>query len=447
MRTLSMVCLAAALLVACGGKRAVPQAAPEAAAPEPVDDASRPVHERVNEAAALIEAADPAGLERAITLLEGAKAEASGPEVQFNLGLAYRALGRTNQARGVLEPLVREHPSIPEAWRVLGDIYELGGEWRAAERSYRTGTDHNPEHIGLRVALVANLRKQDRPDDAIAVAKDALKVNANAVPVYNNFALAYLDKGDTTLARFILNKALQGVEGAQTNPTLHTNLGWSYYLDGNRPAAVASLTHALELDPNQVPALVFLSRVYLEDRNFEDMVPLLETAKSLDPTNASVQLTLGIAYRGMNRLNDARAAYEQALVLDPENPDPHFNIGILLGDYDKDYDAAVAAFERYLDRGGTERDTAQSYIQAVTKEKERAERRARAEAARREREAERARKAKLIEETSGTDDGSAAAPPSEPAPKVDGTPTEGGSPPVEPQADDVPSDDEPEEAP
>lgn len=384
-------------LVACG-KSAPPAPAVEQVESAPEDDAAAlTVEQRINQAADLIASGEPGDLAAAVGLLSDALVEDTTGAARFNLALARHAQGDLATAAMLYEGVVQDDPSAAAAWLHLAEVRSSAGRLAAAEENLRLGIEHAPEDLDLRVALIKVLRSSGRHDAAIDEAKAALAINANHLPVYNNFALTYLDKGDTTLARFILQKALQSVEGAVNNATLHTNLGWSYYLDGNKPAAKESLDKAVELEPELVPALMYLSRVYLDDRNYEAMVPLLETAKRVDPINPDVQLTLGIAYRGVGQLDDARKAYEQALVLDPADPTAHFNLGILLGDYEKDYDGAIAAFQRYVDAGGADAARASQYIDDVGKEKERAERKARAEAKRREREAERAKEQALLE--------------------------------------------------
>ena len=428
--------LAALWLIGCPKQQPPPATTGDGPPPTLVTDANSPVHERVNEAADLIEAAGPADLERAIRLLSALIDEDPSGVARFNLGVAYHLSGDLQSAANQYQAVIAVHPDHGDAWLYLGRLQEQQGQRDSALNTFRTGMTNDPEHMGLRVALVAALRSQGRSDEAILAAKEALKVNANSLPIYNNFALAYIDKGDTTLARFILQKALQSVEGAVNNAYLHTNVGWSYYLDGNKAAAVESLEKAVELDPELVPALMYLSRVYLEDRNYEDMVVLLERAETIDPTSADVQLNLGIAYRGVGRLDDAKAAYEKAMALDPANPDPHFNLGILLGDYRKDYEAAVGSFNQYIAGGGGEAERAMTYIDSVVKEKERAERRARAEADRQRREAEKKRREEVLRQAEDQ------APPDDPDPApADGAPADGA--PDDAPADDAPDDDAP----
>ena len=385
------------LLVGCG-KKAPPEAAVQASTPEeaPAFDPNAPLADKVALAIAKLESGTPADLDLAVTILEQSLPQDPGGVTELNLGIALQRRGNVADAVPHYEAVIAANPDWPETWVYLGSAQERLGDVETAMETYRRAIGVDTENIGARVALIAALRKTGRPDAAIEEAKTALKVNANSLAIYNNFALAYLDKGDTTLARFILQKALQGIEGAQTNAYLHTNLGWSHYLDDNKNAAVASLKKAVELEPTLVPALVYLATVYLEDRNYEDMIPLLETARQNDPENPNVHLNLGIAYRGMGRLEEAKQACVTASELDPDDPDPWFNLGILLGDSFKEYESSVEAFETYLAKGGADTERTQVYIAAVNKERETAERRRKAEEAREKREDARRREQELL---------------------------------------------------
>jgi tetratricopeptide (TPR) repeat protein len=356
------------------------------------------VAEQVDEAAALIEQGRSADLEKAIEQLESLAGQDDSGVARFNLGVAYHRRGDLNRAMNQYQAVIATDPDNGHAWLYLGKIQEDQGIYNAAINNYRSGMRNDPENMALRVALIGALRAQGKTREAIDEAKSALKVNALSLEVYNNLGLAYLDLGDFTLAKFTFQKALQSISGAEQNAYLKTNLGWSYYQEGNRPAATKYLKEAVDLDKEFVPALVFLSRVYMDDHNYGDTVPLLETAAKKNPNNADVQLTLGVAYRGLGRLEEAEKAYEKALALDPANPAPHFNLGVLLGDYKKDYDGAIAAFNQYIASGGPEADMATEYIDDVQKEKSRAERRAKAEADRKKREEERKKREELLKQ-------------------------------------------------
>lgn len=391
-------------------------------------DPSQSADNRVNEAADAIERGTPQDLARAVQLLESVANDDATGVARFNLGLAYQKQGDLTRAANQYQSVIAAHPDNGDAWLGLGNVQALQGDSNAAFATWETGIRNDPENIGLRVARIGALRELGRIDEAIAASKEALKINAKSVAVYNNFGLAYLDKGNLVLAKFIFQKAVQEIDGAEDNALLQTNLGWTLYRDDNSPAATEHLKKALELDPNLVPALVYLSRVYMDDHNYDETVPLLENAARLDPNNADVQLTLGVAYRGTGRLDEAEKAYQRALSLNPSDPSPHLNLGVLRGDYRKDYDGAVDEFSKYISSGGKEKALAETYIRDVKKEKELSEKRVAADAEKKARDEERKRK-----------EAEAA---SAPAPAPEGTP------PAEPGTDEAPPEEPPpEEAP
>jgi tetratricopeptide (TPR) repeat protein len=396
--------------------------APEAPAPEPttaVPPAGSPVEKQVAAAVELIEKGSSADLERAIQILEAAATEDTSGVARVDLGVAYQKRGDLARASNQYQAVIAAHPDNGDAWAYLASVQELQGQKATAQQTVKQGIASAPENIALRVALINALREQGRVDEAIEESKKALHINAKSLGVYNAFGLCYLDRKDYTLARFILQKAVQEIEGAEGNAFLQTNLGWTYFMEGNVPQATFHLKKAVEVDGNLVPALVYLSKIYMEDHNFADTIPMLENAARLDPTNADIQLTLGVAYRGVGRLEDAERSYQRALQLDPSDPAPHFNLGVLIGDYRKDYTGAINAFSQYIAGGGPEKALAEQYIKDIQKEKELSEKRAKAAEEAKRREEERKRKEELVkqEESGGTPEAPA---PDAPAPDAPG---------------------------
>ena len=389
------------LAMACGGKKP-----PESATPEPSAAPASTLPVKVADPDKLVDKSIPLIEEGSAKSLEEAEAnlkmavsvDAGHLDARLNLGVAQYHLDKLSDARAAFQAVIDADPTVADAYRYAGAVDEQGKNYAGAVSRYRAGMLQAPEDIPLRVALIGALRAQGRPLEAIDEAKAALAINANSVEVYNNFGLAYMDQGNLTLARFIFQKALQAIPDADSNAYIHCNLGWAAYLDENIPLATQELKRAVELDDQLVPALVYLSRIYMDDKNYADTVPMLETATQLDPSNADLYLNLGVAYRGVGRLDDAKAAYDKALSLDPSNPAPHFNLGVLLGDFNKDYDGAVDAFTTYVQAGGERAELANEYIAEVQKEKKRADRRKKALEAKKKREEERKRKEELLKE-------------------------------------------------
>ncbi len=357
------------------------------------------VEERINDAVELLASNTEASRARATRILESVVDDA--PENAwgwFNLGVSYYQQDDIAQARDAWEEATRLDPTLAEAWLYQGVIQEEVGRYDLAIGAYRGGLAHDPESMKLHEALVGALRNAGRGEEAIAEAKGALKINSKSLNVYNNLGMAYMDKGELDLALFVFKKAMASIIGAEQSAYLHSNLGWAFYLKGDMGFATYHLQEAVKHDPELVPANVYLARLYLDNHNYEDMVPLLETARQQDPENHGVLMNLGIAYRGVGRMDDAKAAYERALETQPSNPDPLYNLGILQGDYLKDYDASIQAFESYIEQGGEHAEVALEFVEEVKKERKKAEKKQIAEAEKAKAKAEREERLRLIRE-------------------------------------------------
>ncbi|MFK7929559.1 MAG: tetratricopeptide repeat protein, partial [Myxococcota bacterium] len=332
-------------------------------------------------------------------------------------------LGAPPQAAAGPHEAVAIDPGLGRAYLGLGVMAEQGNRAGEAIDWYKRGIAADEDDMDLRSALIGSLRRRGQLDEAVAEARSALAFNSKSLPVFNDLGLVYVEKGDLSMARFVFLKALGQVEGAKNNAAIRTNFGWTLYLSEEPLQARVQLQESYALDNKYLPTLVYLSHLYLDDRNYADAVPLLEEAARQEPDNYSTLVNLGIAYRGDGKLDQSKATYERALTVEPSAADPWLNLGVLLGDYYKDYDGATKAFNTYLQRGGTQKELVDSYLKDITKEKARAEKQGARDAERKKREAERLERERLLREAEKNKDGDA---PPDPPP-------EGGDAPWGPQ--------------
>ena len=393
--------------------------------------------------------------QKAIPLLKGVlEADPENAHAHYNLGLAYEKTGNLSMARqSYLAAITAENGFSPPYVNLAGmDMRD--GKFKAAEAHYRNGIRHDRENMELWTGLVSSLRSQGRLVDAESEAKNALMVNTNALSVYNSLGLVYIDMGKLDRAYFIVEKGLL-VPGGDADAGLHCTRGRIHQLQDKPGDAKFEFDKALERDPNYVPAMVYLSYYYLDNRNFEDTVMVLEKADKLNPDDVGIMLNLAIGYRGVERYDDAVKIYERVKLLDPGNPTPYLNLGILYGDYTKDYDKAVAEYNLYKDNGGPEVEMVDGYIEATLKEQEKVrkleERRKKMEQRQKEKEererllAEEAEKAEAAPPPPAPEP-EAPAPeeaPAEQPPPAEEAPAEEAPPAEETPAEDPPADDNP----
>lgn len=379
----------------------------------------------VNEAVALLTNKDNAP-QVAKMLEEVTQADPNNLYAWFNLGLAYEAQEDMVRAATAYNRVLQIDDSYGPAYVNLAAMTLAQGRAVEAERQYREGLKRVPDEMDLWAGLVASLRAQGRYADAENEARKALQIDSNAKQVYAVLGMVYVDTDRLDLANFIVQKALTTVQGGNDAP-LYLVLGRVYQMQDKPLSARDNYLKALEMDPNLVAARIWLSDYYLDNRNFEDTVPLLETARELDPDEPAIYYNLGIAYRGVGRYEDSAKAYQTALKLNPESPEPHLNLGILYGDYLKQYDLAVGEYEKYKSAGG-DATLADGYIEATLKEQKKVqmleERRKKLEA--RKKAQEEAAQKKAAEEAA------AAQQPAEPEPAPEPEPTPEPEPAPEP---------------
>ena len=337
----------------------------------------------------LLTTGDTSRAERALeSLKEIAAQHPEMPAVHYNMGVAYHQMGQDNEARRAWTRATEVDPTYAKAWQNLGALSAASGRQDLALANYQSGTRYSPQNIDLRVAAIGAYRELKRYDDAIAEAKNALLINSKALAIYNELALVYIETGKYDLAKFTLQKAMQDIPGADGNDRVHAILGEIYYRLGFSGDALKSFQRSLELNPNQLSAMLYLAGYYLDNRAWADATPLLERAAGLAPNDAGVQLNLGIAYRGQGRFEDAAAAYKKALQLRPSDPEPYRNLAVLYGDYQKAYDAALSAIEDYRRAGGGPPAELDTWVKSLNKEKEKVERQRKRDEERRKKEEE-----------------------------------------------------------
>ncbi|UOA08409.1 glycosyltransferase family 41 protein [Methylobacter sp. S3L5C] len=208
--------------------------------------------------------------------------------------------------------------------------------------------------------------------------KEAIRLQADFVPAYNNLGNLLQAEGLTTQAIDVYQQALQL---APTMAVLHCNMAGLWQFQGDTDLAIASYQRALTLDPDFLPAHFNLGKVFASLNQFADAEKAYQAALKLKPDYADVHLELGHIYRQQGLLdmaiscfktalrsqpdfaraynslgatlqqrgemNFSQICYRRALVLQPDNDVAYANLGLLLEDLGQ-LDAAQQHYEQAL---------------------------------------------------------------------------------------------------
>lgn len=98
----------------------------------------------------------------------------------------------------------------------------------------------------------------------------------------------------------------------------------------NQGKAVVAYRHALEIDPDLVPALINLANIHYANDELIEALALYERASRLDPGVFEGHFNLGNIHHDLGRYADAEAHYRRALALNPSYPEAHLYLAVAL---------------------------------------------------------------------------------------------------------------------
>jgi Tfp pilus assembly protein PilF len=151
-----------------------------------------------------------------------------------------------------------------------------------AEEAYRAALRQADAPPSVLVNYSTVLLLQERPDEAIVMAKRALQLPGYDQPAraYTNMGIAYLKKGTLTQAAEHFRKALD----YQVNlPEVHHNLGIAYAGLGQRADAIRAFREAIRFRPSYVDAHLGLGKVLLEEGRKDEARVAFERVMALAP--------------------------------------------------------------------------------------------------------------------------------------------------------------------
>ncbi len=279
-------------------------------------------------------------------------------QVHAALGELYRVAGRQDKAIAELSMANTIHPNSPEVLRYLGAALAASGDVDGAETTLRHAIAIDPSDWETRTALAAVYYDQHRYEESAAVHQQVLDV----APEYTN---ALLGIGS---ARYMLgdregaSEAWIKVEQSNlpiaktTLATLHSNLGTSYYYDGDFESAVESQTRATQLAPN---AHEFWGRLAESQRGaghpdeekaaYERAIAIARQTLLINPNDWETHglLAIYLAFSGLDGATDHAA---RMLAIDPDNPTAHY-FAALVSYALHNYDAALASLNQAVSLG------------------------------------------------------------------------------------------------
>ena len=233
----------------------------------------------------------------AVPLLEHATAlDRTAKPALYLLGQAYRAVGRTNEARIAIAAGAGEaRQPMPDPWG-----------------------DTAPNHVRALPDLLLQadrLSDAGRPDLAVRLLRQALPFHPVHAGLLNQYAVALNRSGQPALALPILDQLLRQNSHAVAPRITRV---YSHDLLGQASAGLEDAHEAIRQAPQMAQAHLALADALLASEQDREAVAALEQALKCDPGNAEIHVELGqILWRNLGNPAAALSQFEVAIELNP----------------------------------------------------------------------------------------------------------------------------------
>jgi tetratricopeptide (TPR) repeat protein len=265
----------------------------------------------------------------------------SDTSIRRNLALALQKAGRVREAADEAQLVLAAEPGNRDAILILADCSWCLGESQAAIEllapiAGTASVDHAIAYLLGRALLDVG-----RTDDAQAVMDPLFRDGSPEGHVL--MGLMYSQRQMWAEARAELETA------RRANPRLalvNFLLGQALARAMDWEGAKAALRAELDCDPNQFDSNLLLGNILREEGLCAEALVLLERAARMRPDDLAVQFSLGAVYLAMGRLHEARDLLDSVSRGAPEHLPTRLQLAVLytrLGDREKAAEARVEA--------------------------------------------------------------------------------------------------------
>lgn len=254
------------------------------------------------------------------------KADAGAYQALYALGVLADREGKESQALDYYRRSLRAQADYELAAEGSVVVYLRQGQPEKARAFIQPLAETWERNLELQSIYANLLTQMGRPQDAIDVARKALRRDEKNVPAMLSLIHANLKAGRLELADSILEQALAIDE---KNAELHYLRGRRYMDDSRLAEALTEFKRAVELDPDFADARMELGLRMLAGANYQEALNQFQVVEKLSPKLVEVHLALGDAYRSTKQWDKAKVAFDRALRMKNDLPQAHYDLALM----------------------------------------------------------------------------------------------------------------------
>ncbi len=244
----------------------------------------------------------------------------------FGLAVAYRRLGRLDEAMSALVNVEEIDPAHPGLSLEKGLLAEARGEMQTAAASYRAALEVSPQDMGLKSRLGAVLTMTGQLDEAEKFLAEVLQAQPYSAEAEHYLGRIALLHGHKPAARqhFLRAARLEPQNGAY-----RMYVGWAAFESSEFSDALRNFKAAIKIDPSLGDAYWLRGRIELRTGAVKDAAADFEKALQLNPTRTEAYAAMAEAYDQLGKSAKAIEAYTKAVEIEPQNASWWYRLGRL----------------------------------------------------------------------------------------------------------------------
>ncbi len=271
------------------------------------------------------------------------QAGSAGIPVLMQQALVHHRCGQLDTAQALYRQVLALSRAEPDAWHLLGLIYQSRGELTQALECLEQAVRIKPDNAAYNLNLGLAWQTAGKPDLAAARYRQVIAAQPDQAAAYNNLGNALKDLGQ-------FNDALASYRAAlalQRDPVILYNLANVLLELDSVTEALSHYREAVQLRPDYVEAHNNLGSALQGIGKHEEALACYRRAIEVRADFADAHNNLGNVLKDLGRMDEAQGSYRTALKLRPHVPALYNNLAHVLKAQGQ-IDAAKEAYARAI---------------------------------------------------------------------------------------------------
>lgn len=251
---------------------------------------------------------------------------AADPIKLFEQAQTAHARGDLTRALAYYEEALKVKPEFPEAEFQMGNVLASLGRLGDAESAFRRAIKQRKDWSLPYSALGILLARTKRNAEAETALRQALKLDSHDYVAIRVLASIRLREGD---AKEALRLAQNATTDADAPPSTWLLRSMAERALGDKAAAKKSLQHVLEIEPQNIAALIERAELHVEDGEHEPALKDLKAAEQVKDADKQILSRLVVAYERAGKPEDAQRIAAAAGLITAEAPSADGKIKVI----------------------------------------------------------------------------------------------------------------------